>query len=123
MDDETQRHDVAPGQAARLVAAFRRAVQAAARARLGLILDGADTDDTSVTPGVTEDGQPALHVTAHPVEAVRLAELIAQDSRPPRTSYPRARTATRTWPSRNGSRVARCGRWRGHRARGTGGVG
>ncbi len=88
MDDELQRRDVAPGEAARLVAAFRRAVHAAAHLRVGLIVDGVDTKDMVVAPGVNEDGQPAVHVTAALVEAVRLAELLAHDKQRPPERYP-----------------------------------
>lgn len=90
MDDELQRRDVAPGEAIRLVAAFRRAVHAAARVRVGLIVDGVDTGDTVVvTPGVSADGRPAVHVTAAPVEAVRLAELVDHDTQsPPPEEFP-----------------------------------
>lgn len=79
MDDETQYRVTMTGEPTRLVRAYRHAVWGARRLRAWLIASGLDPDDLTVTAGVSESGQPVVHVTVLPVLAVHLSALIAQD--------------------------------------------
>lgn len=83
MDDEAQRRVVISGEVPGLMAAYRRAVRGADQLRAGLIAAGLKPDDLTVVAGLSEDGQPAVHVTALPVVAVALATLLADDTGPP----------------------------------------
>jgi energy-converting hydrogenase Eha subunit G len=87
MDDDMQRRAVASGEVAGLVAAYRRAVRGADRLHAGLIVAGLDPDELTVVAGLGGDGESVVHVTALPVVAVQLAELIADDAVPP-PSFP-----------------------------------
>jgi hypothetical protein len=88
MDDEVQRSAVVSGEVPGLMAAYRRAVRGADRLRAGLIAAGLDPDELTVTAGLGEDGESAVHVTAFPVVAVQFAALIADDIEPPRRLPP-----------------------------------
>ena len=79
MDDETQYRVTMTGEPTRLVRAYRHAVGRDRRLRAWLIASGLDPDDLTVTAGVSESGQPVVHVTVLPVLAVHLSALIAQD--------------------------------------------
>lgn len=82
MDDEVQRRAVASSEVAELVAAYQRAVRGADRLHAGLIVAGLDPYELTVVAGLGEDGESVVHVTALPVVAVQLAELIADDAGP-----------------------------------------
>jgi hypothetical protein len=82
MDDEVQRRAVASSEVAELVAAYRRAMRGANRLHGGLIVAGLDPDELTVVAGLGDDGESVVHVTALPVVAVQLAELIADDAGP-----------------------------------------
>lgn len=98
MDDEVQRRAVAPGEVPELLAAYRRAMRGADRLHGGLVVAGLDPGELTVVAGLGEDGESVVHVTALPVVAVQLAELIADDAGPP-PIFPRGTRAgvIRTW--------------------------
>ncbi|MGA9311248.1 MAG: hypothetical protein WBV74_12865 [Pseudonocardiaceae bacterium] len=95
MDDDVQRRAVATGEVPGLLAAYRRATRGANRLRGGLVVAGLDPDELTVVAGLGEDGESVVHVTALPVVAVQLAELIADDAGPS-PSFP-------TWYLRRGN--------------------
>ena len=82
MDDEVQRRAVVPGEVPGLVAAYRRAMRGTDRLHSGLVVAGLDPDELTVVAGLGEEGESVVHVTALPVVAVQLAELIADDAGP-----------------------------------------
>jgi hypothetical protein len=77
MDDEQLYQVTRPGEVSWLVTAYQQAVHGAARLRADLITAGLDSDDLTVTAGLSEHGTAAVHVTVLPVVAAHLAELIA----------------------------------------------
>jgi hypothetical protein len=60
-----------------LVAAYLHAVHGADRLHADLITAELDSDDLTVTAGLSEHGTPAVHATVLPVVTAHLAELIA----------------------------------------------
>lgn len=77
MDNEQLYEVTEPGEASWLVAAYQQAVHGAARLRADLITAGLESDELTVTAGLSEYGAPAVYVTVLPVVAAHLAELIA----------------------------------------------
>ncbi|MCA1702857.1 MAG: hypothetical protein LC808_06130 [Actinobacteria bacterium] len=92
MDDEVQCQAVSSGAVSEMVAAYQRAVRAAARLRAGLIAAGVDPGDLSVVASLGKRGEPVVYVTVLPVVAVELSALITGErGSPPGRPHGRCR--------------------------------
>ncbi|MGH3907162.1 MAG: hypothetical protein ACRDTE_23750 [Pseudonocardiaceae bacterium] len=107
MDDEMRDVVGTPGEVARLVGAYRRAVWAAETLRAVLVAAGLDPAEVVVVPGLDdESGDAAVHVTVLPVVAAQLGAIAAEDDaggrRPSGRRGGRVRLVIRPWRDRGG---------------------
>ncbi len=98
MSDDMIFRLVAPGEARRVVDAYRRAVAYAQRVRAALVSAGLDADTVLVVPSLTEACEPVVYVTAVTGTAARrLAHILGGGAGPP-PSAPRSPPPACGWP-------------------------
>lgn len=84
MSDDMIFRLVAPGEARRVVDAYRRAVAHAQRVRAALASAGLGTDTVLIVPSLTEAGEPVVYLTTVTNTAQRrLAHILGGGAGPP----------------------------------------
>ena len=74
---------VGPGEARRVVAAYRRAVSDAAELRALLVAAELDAETVLVVPSLTEAGEPVVYLIVTDPTGQRLARIVTGGARPP----------------------------------------